>query len=46
MIDKIDYSGSLEEALEEAQQLDQINALSEEELADSIVLGKIDLVDA
>jgi len=35
--------GDLEEALEDAQELDKINALSEEEVQESIELGKVDL---
>ncbi len=38
--------GDLEEALEDAQALDKINALSKEELHESIALGKLDLTTA
>lgn len=37
--------GNLEDVLEEAEQLDQINALSKEEIDDAIELGKLDLTD-
>ena len=37
------YNGTLEDALEEANQLDTINALSEEELQESIEFGQQDI---
>ena len=43
---KIKNYGDLDKALEEADQLDMINALSDEELKDSIELGKLDLTKA
>jgi len=46
MIDKLNYSGTLEDALDEAKQLDTINELTEEELIESIELGKLDLTEA
>ena len=38
--------GDLEDALDEAQQLDKINALSDEEVQEAIELGKVNLTEA
>ena len=42
----LDYDQTLEQALDEADQLDLINSLSVEEVAESLELGKLDLTEA